>query len=122
MKKIVVIILFLMMLTGVEAKKEEPRYIIVSSSYNEGDIEYMYEVKNQLLKDYAIWVKGVDDKFQVLADHQYVYNASYQNGIYKIVIGEGKGKTLEGELKVSYCESTKQIKKRSLLFDWLKNK
>ena len=107
-----------MMLTGVEAKKEEPRYIIISSSYNDGDIEYMYEVKNQLIKDYAIWVKGVDNKYQALADHTHVYNAVYNNGIYKVVLGEGKGKTLEGELKVSYCESTKHIKKRSLLFEF----
>ena len=119
MKKIIIVILFLMLLTGVEAKKEEPRYIIISSSYNDGDIEYMYEVKNQLIKDYASWVKGVDDKYQVLADHTYVYNAIYNNGVYKIVLGEGNGKTLEGELKVSYCESTTQIKKKSLLFDWL---
>lgn len=119
MKKLVIIILFLMLLSSVDAKVEEPRYIIVSSSYNEKDIKSMYEIKNQLLKDYAFWVKGVDDKYQVLADHEYVYNATYNNGVYKIVLGEGKGKELEGELKISYCDSTSKIKKKSILFDWI---
>lgn len=119
MKRLVIIILFFMLLSGVTAKVEEPRYIIISSSYNEKDIKYMYEVKNHLLKDYAVWVKGVDDKYQVLADHEYVYNADYKNGIYKIVLGEGKGKELKGELRVSYCDSVKQIKKKSILFDWI---
>ena len=119
MKRVFIILLFIMLLSSVNAKVEEPRYIIISSSYSEKDIKSMYEVKNQLLKDYAVWVKGVDDKYQVLADHEYVYNADYKNGVYKIILGEGKGKELKGELRVSYCDSVKQIKKKSILFDWL---
>ena len=117
MKRVFIILLFLMLLSSVNAKVEEPRYIIISSSCSEEDIKNMYEVKNRLLKDYAIWVKGVDDKYQALADHQYVYDATYNNGVYKIVLGKGKGKELKGELRVSYCDSVKQIKKKSLFFE-----
>ena len=117
MRKVVVVILFLMLLTSANAKLVEPRYVIVSSTYSDEDIKEMYDIKNSLLKDYAIWVKGVDDKYQVLADHEYVYNADYCDGVYKIVLGEGKGKELKGELRVSYCTSTTQIKKKSLIYE-----
>lgn len=95
------------------------KYKIIANSNQESDIQEMYDIKNNLLEDYKEWVKGVDNKDQVLADHQKDYQASFKQGIYKIVIGKGKGKTLEGELKVNYCESTKDIKTKSLLFDWL---
>ena len=32
-----------------------------------------------------------------------------------IRLGEGKGKSLEGKLQVSYCTSSKEIKKKSWL-------
>ena len=43
------------------------------------------------------------------------FNAKYYNGFYTIVLGEGKGKSLEGKLQVSYCTSSKEIKKKSWL-------
>ena len=43
------------------------------------------------------------------------FNAKYYNGLYTIVLGEGKGKSLEGKLQVSYCTSSKEIKKKSWL-------
>ena len=45
--------------------------------------------------------------------------ATYKQGVYKIVLGKGKGKSLSGEMKVNYCESTKDIETKSFLFDWL---
>lgn len=119
MKKIVLIVLIVLLCTTAYAKSEEPKYKIVSQSYKESDIKEMYDVKTQLLKDYKIWAEGVDDKDQVLADHQEEYNAIYKQGVYYIVLGDGMGKTLSGDLKVNYCESTKEIKKRSFLFEWL---
>ncbi len=117
MKKVVIVILFLFLCIGVHARNEEPKYKIISNSYEQGDIKKMYDIKNELLKDYKEWSKGVDNKDQVLADHQDNYNATYKQGIYKIVIGEGKGKTLTGDLKSNYCESTKDIKTKSFIFD-----
>ena len=106
-------------------KKEERDKLLQKELENKmkelKDIKEMYEIKNRLIEDYAKWVKSVDDYHQVLADHTYVYNATYHNGVYIIVLGNGKGKTLKGELKVSYCESTTQIKKKSLLFELFHN-
>lgn len=119
MKKVIFIVLIGMLFVSVEAKSQEPQYKIIANSNQESDIQEMYEVKNNLLKDYKEWVKGVNNKDQVLADHQLDYHATYKQGIYCIVLGDGKGKTLSGELKVNYCESTQDIETKSFLFDWL---
>ena len=96
MKKIIIFLLIMMNLTSVCAVNETPRYKIIGSSYQQEDIDEMYKVK-------------------VLADHQDDFNAKYYNGLYTIVLGEGKGKSLEGKLQVSYCTSSKEIKKKSWL-------
>ena len=119
MKKIIIFLLIMMNLTSVCAVNETPRYKIIGSSYQQEDIDEMYKVKDQLLLNYKKWVKGVDDVYQVLADHQSDYHATFKQGVYKIILGEGKGKTLSGELKVNYCESTEDIETKSFLFDWL---
>ena len=115
MKKLIIFLLILMNLTTVTAVNETPKYKIIASSYKQEDIEEMYEVKDKLILNYKKWVKGVDDVYQVLADHQDDFNAKYYNGLYTIVLGEGKGKSLEGKLQVSYCTSSKEIKKKSWL-------
>ena len=120
MKRVYIfIILGLILGISVRAKSQEPQYKIIANSNQESDIKEMYKVKDELLEDFKIWVKGVDDKDQVLADHQSDYQATYKQGIYKIVLGKGKGKSLSGEMKVNYCETTKDIETRSFLFDWL---
>lgn len=120
MKKLsVVIVLVLMLCVSVHAKNQEPQYKIIANSNQETDIKEMYYIKDQLLKDFKSWSEGVDNKEQVLADHQSDYKATYKQGIYKIVLGEGKGKSLDGKLRVNYCESTKDIETKSFLFDWL---
>lgn len=119
MKKIVFLILMSFLCLSVHAKNEEPKYKIIANSNQDSDIKEMYEIKTSLLKDYKEWVKGVDNKDQALADHQSHYHATYQQGVYQIILGQGKGKSLSGELKVNYCESTEDIETKSLLFDWL---
>ena len=119
MKKVIVFLLFIFLLFDVSARDKIPKYKIISNSNSQNDIKEMYAVKNNLIKDYKIWSKSVDDIDQVLYDHQYLYNAVYDKGIYLIILGEGKGKELTGELKANYCESTKDIQKKSLLFGWL---
>ena len=71
----------------------------------------MYKIKNELLKDYKEWVKGVDDKNQVLANHQKDYHARYKQGIYQVILGNEKEKSLSGGLKINYCKSTKDIER-----------
>ena len=70
MKKIIIFLLIMMNLTSVCAVNETPRYKIIGSSYQQEDIDEMYKIKDQLLLNYKKWVKGVDDVYQVLADHQ----------------------------------------------------
>lgn len=119
MKKGIVCILIFLLCVSVQARSEEPKFEIIANSNQETDIKQMYDIKYQLLNDYKDWVKGVDNKEQVLADHQSDYHASFKQGVYKIILGKGKGKSLTGDLKVSYCESTKDIQTKSLFFDWL---
>ena len=117
MKKLVILFLFTFLCLNVTAKESEPKYKIIANSNNQEDIDEMYNIKKQLLADYKEWIISVDDKNQALYDHQYVYNASYENGTYIIKIGKAKGKELNGTLKVNYCESTKEITKKSLILD-----
>lgn len=119
LKKIVFVILVCMLCVSVEAKSQNPKYKIISHSYKQTDIDEMYEIKNQLLIDYKEWVKGVDDPEQALADHQNDYQATFKLGVYTIILGDGKGKSLTGDLKVNYCETTKDIETKSLIWDWL---
>lgn len=119
MKKIICILLIGMLCISVNAKSDEPKYKIIANSNSESDIREMYKIKDSLLADFKEWSKGVDDKDQVLADHQSDYKGEYKQGIYKIVLGEGKGKSLNGDIKVNYCESTEDIETKSLLFGWL---
>ena len=119
MKNIVILMLLCGMISNVNAVEFMPRYKIIASSNYKKDIEYMYEVKNNLIKDYSLWVKGVDNKKQVLLDHLDDYNAVYKDDKYVIVIGEGKGHYIEGELSTHYCESSKDIKKKSFIWEWL---
>ena len=113
MKKTIIIVLILMNVVTVNASSNDPKYKIIANSNSESDIKEMYKIKDNLISDYRKWIKGVDDIDQVLADHQKDYEAIYYNGEYKIIIGKGKGKSLTGTLKASYCTSSKEIKKKS---------
>ena len=123
LKKLIFIILVCMLCVSVEAKSQNPKYKIISNSYKQEDINEMYEIKNELLIDYKEWVKGVDNPDQALADHQADhqddYHATFKQGVYTIILGDGLGKSLTGDLKVNYCETTKDLKSKSLIWDWL---
>jgi hypothetical protein len=119
MKKILIFILIAMNLITINADKELPIYKIIANSNSEKDIQTMYDTKDALLKDYAIWVKGIDDKEQALADHTNVYQAEYYNGEYVIILGKGEGKEITGTLQTSYCTSSKDITKKSWLEELL---
>lgn len=119
MKNLIIIILSCFLCIQVSANEQIPKYKIIANSNQHNDILKMYEIKNNLVSDYKIWTKSIDDKQQALYDHLEEYNATYENNIFLIVIGEGKGKELTGQLKNNYCETTKDIKKRSFIFDFL---
>lgn len=113
MKKILILLLILMNLTTANAQTYVPRYKITAASNSQSDVDKMYQTKNDLILDYKKWVKGVDDVNQVLKDHEETYHAQYKEGVYTIVLGKGKGKSISGKLQVSYCSSSKEIKKKS---------
>ena len=115
MKKIIICIVIMMNIVTIQAGDNIPTYKIIANSNSEEDVAKIYETKDTLLKDYADWSKSVDDSYQVLADHTSEYQAKFYNGEYTITLGEGKGKSITGKLQVSYCSSTKEIKKKSLL-------
>ena len=115
MKKVLILLILFMNLTTVQAQTQIPQYKIIASSNEQRDIDEMYDVKNQLLLKYKSWAKGVDDVNQVLIDHLDTFHGQYKNGVYTIILGEGKGKSLTGKLQVSYCTTSKEIKKKSLI-------
>ena len=119
MKKYIVGALILINGISVNADSKLPTYKIIANSNDMADIEEMYTIKNQLLEDYPIWVKGIDDTYQALQDHTEKYHATFSNGEFVIKLGEGKGKELTGRLQVSYCASSKDIKKKSWLQEFL---
>ncbi|MGN1183441.1 MAG: hypothetical protein ACI4SR_10580 [Faecalibacillus sp.] len=115
MKKFLILLIILMNLTTVTAQSQIPRYKITASSNEQCDIDEMYEVKNKLILKYKSWVKGVDDVNQVLLDHLDTFDAQYKEGVYMIVLGKGEGRSITGKLQVSYCSSSKEIKKKSFI-------
>ena len=115
MKKTIILMLLCMNFVTIEANSQTPTYKIIANSNSEEDVQEMYDTKDQLIDDYASWVKSVDDVDQVLADHTTNYNAEYYNGEYTITLGDGKGKEITGKLQTSYCTSGKEIEKKSWL-------
>ena len=121
MKKLMILLLLSMNIITINAGETVPTYKIIANSNSQEDIKIMYENKEQLLNDYRTWIKGVDDPNQVLADQAYLHNDTFYNGEYTIVLGKGEGKSITGKLQVSYCTSSKDIKKKSLMQEWFGN-
>ena len=88
---------------------------IIGSSYQQEDIDEMYKVKDQLLLNYKKMGQRCWWCLSSFSRSSRWFNAKYYNGLYTIVLGEGKGKSLEGKLQVSYCTSSKEIKKEILV-------
>ena len=105
----------LMNLTTVNAQTQIPQYKITASSNQQKDIDEMYDIKNQLLLKYKSWAKGVDDVEQVLTDHVSTFHGQYKDSVYTIVLGNGQGRSITGKLQVSYCTTSKEIKKKSFI-------
>ncbi len=115
MKKFILILLICMNLTSIQAVEQQPEYKIIANSNQQDDLDQMYNIKNKLLRDYRNWARGVNQVDQVLIDHCHQYHATYKEGLYLIVLGKGDGKFIQGPLKVSYCVSSKDIKKKSII-------
>lgn len=90
---------------------------ITANSNNKEDIEIMYQYKNEIIKHYQDMITGMDEE-DVLKDMVIIYpNMYYENHQLYLIIGEGQGKTIKGELKKDYCEV--EIKPKSIFEEWL---
>ena len=119
MKKFIISAIVIMNGITYNTNSKLPTYKIIANSNSENDIDQMYNIKNQLLEDYPLWVKGVDDTYQALEDHAQKYDATFSNGEFIIKLGKGNGKELTGRLQVSYCASSKDIKKKSWIQEFI---
>ncbi len=79
-------------------------FSIVANSNTKEDIAEMYQYKNEIIGSYQEMITGVSED-EVMEDLTLLYpQMNYENNQLVLVIGEGKGKRISGELKKDYCE------------------
>lgn len=79
-------------------------FSITASNQDIESIKEMYAYKNELIVMYQDMITGVSEE-EVIDDLLTLYpNMSYENNKIKLVLDEGKGKTITGELKKDYCD------------------
>jgi len=120
-KKFVIVILLVLGICNinVEAKEKEYRFIIIGDS---GATYDLYEAKQQLIDCFQELTKGVDAKYydQLINDYIIVKdNFSFENAVITIILGDGNGKQIEGELKRDYC-TNREIETKVFLFELFK--
>lgn len=114
MKK-VLSLLSVVFLSSAGSSKEssfEYKYTVVAASNDASDLMYMYRVKENLIDKYESLVFNVNENYhkQTIIDNlDYFdgtdYQAYYKNDEIFIIIGDGKGKTISGDLRRSSCDS-----------------
>lgn len=87
-------------------------YTIVSSSNSSSDLMYMYNVKEKTIDNYESLAFNVNESYHkqtILDNIEYFsgddYVAYYKNDSLYIVIGEGKGKSISGDLRKNSCDT-----------------
>ena len=90
----------------------EYKYTVVANSNNVDDLMYMYRVKEKLIDKYEGLVFNINEKYhkQTIMDNlDYFdgkdYDVLYKNDAIYIVIGEGNGKSISGDLRRNSCDS-----------------
>lgn len=114
MKK-VLSLLSVVFLSSAGSSKEssfEYKYTVVASSNDASDLMYMYRVKENLIDKYESLVFNVNENYhkQTIIDNLdhfdgTDYQAYYKNDEIFIIIGDGKGKTISGDLRRNNCDS-----------------
>lgn len=86
---------------------------IIANSNSKEDITTMYQYKNDIIRSYQEMITGVEEE-EVMKDLTLLYpQMRYENNQLVLMIGEGKGKNISGELKKDYCEV--EIKPKSFI-------
>lgn len=108
--------------TAVISKTTVPTYTLQLGS----DTQNSVELKQELLNRYRELVRGVHEaSTDVLLVHNLDYfmwentmRASWENGELYIVVGDGKGATIHGDLDPEE-QCIPEVKTKSLFWEWL---
>lgn len=109
-KKIMIILLLCLTLTNVSAIAQDDKqyFEICGDTTNPNQA---YQVKNDLIKDYQKLVEGLETnciseaiRYNLITNS----NISYENHTIKIILGDGQGPKLKGELATNYCQPNEQ--------------
>ena len=106
-KNILIALLLCLNVSYVSASRSEEMFLIYGDSQ---DVKAVYDVKNDLLKEFEELVKGLDeDQYsEAIANYLAIDHANYKNHTLTIVVGDGKGPVLSGKLKANYCKIEKE--------------
>ena len=115
MKKVLSLlsVVFLSSVGSMEKKENfKYSYTIVSNSNDISDLMYMYNVKEKIIDDYENLVFNVNENHhhEIIQNSIEIfsgddYRTEYRNGVLHIVIGEGKGNIITGDLRKNSCDS-----------------
>ncbi len=100
------------------------KYTIKANSTSIADMLVLYDVKQEFIARYNNLVLSVNEKYheQIVKDNIDSFidsdlgTSTYTNGKIVICIGEGKGGSIEGELRKSACDED-AINYRIYIFD-----
>lgn len=115
---IVCLLFSLFELNKVKASEEvQYDYHITASSSSLKDLVRLYEVKEELVINYDNCINkelSVLDNYNSFSSEEIVLKGN----VFYIVIGEGKGISLEGKLRINRCDNT-TLNNRFALLEWL---
>lgn len=87
-------------------------YTIVADSNSASDLMYMYKVKEKTIDNYESVAFNVNENYHkqsIIDNLEYFsgedYVAYYKNDSIYVVIGDGKGKSISGDLRKNSCDS-----------------
>ena len=97
--------------SNVKVEEFNYSYTIVASSNDMSDLMELYNVKEKTIDNYETLVFNINENYhtQTIVDNlEYFssdnYTAYYKNNELYIVIGEGKGKQVSGDLRRNGCD------------------
>lgn len=97
---------------GVKENEFEYSYTIVSSSNSVSDLMEMYKIKEKMIDNYEGLVFNINENYhkQTIIDNLELFSGSNYRAYYKndelyIVIGDGNGKAISGDLRRNSCDS-----------------
>ena len=107
-KKLLTILLLTLTVFNVQtvAKEQKQYFKIYADSQNEQEA---YKVKNQLIQEFQTLVEGLDEtqyRKAIQTNLPISDTIEYDDDTIKIVLGDGKGVLLSGELKTDYCQGS----------------